>query len=79
MSDFHSHAIHTLLWSLLTLMSVWVIRESETHTEENQKAVYNFCILFTETGLDKIGGLQSHCQMLLLKSFLLARKLLYKA
>lgn len=60
-------------------MSVWVVRESETYTEEKQKAVYNDCILFTETGLGKIGGLQSHCQMLLLRSFPPARKLLYKA
>ena len=42
LSDYHSHAVPTLWWSLFTLMQlVWVVRRSATHIEEEQKAVDN--------------------------------------
>lgn len=57
MSDFHSHAVPILLWILSTLMQpVWVLRGSETHTEENQKVIHNIIVLCLQKGAGQNWG-----------------------
>ena len=40
------------------MQPVWVVRRSETHTEEEQKAVHN-TVVFTEIALGGIVGMSS--------------------
>lgn len=62
LSDYHSHAVPTLWWSLFTLMQlVWAVRRSETHIEEEQKAVDNAVYVHRNCTGQNWGMSSQHC------------------